>query len=121
MPGQKNSSQEKRSLHVNNPAPRSAAPVIREDVVSRLHDRVARESTLGVVPLRRRVGRGGGLEGMGRGVILERAPSPPATVLEPLAVLHHEVDVMQRARYRRGGERLQLFRVPMDLRHLGAI
>src|SRR5689334_20598479 len=74
---------------------RSAPSVIGEDVVSRLHDRVAPEPTLGVVPLRWLVGCGGGLEGTGRGVILERAPSPPAAVLEPLAVLHHEVDVMQ--------------------------
>src|SRR5213594_3402490 len=102
-------------------ASRSATPVMREDVVSRLHDRVARESTLGVVPLRWRVGRGSGREPPGRGLILEHGPSPPAAVGEPLAVLHHEVDVMQRARHRRGGERLHLFRVPMDLRHLGAV
>src|SRR5437667_5467128 len=99
----------------------SATPVIREDVVSRLHDRVARESTLGVVPLRWRVGRGSGREPPGRGLILEHGPSPRAGVREPLAVLHHKVDVMQRARHRRCGERLQLFRVPVDLRHSGAV
>src|SRR5213596_1225898 len=102
-------------------ASRSATPVIREDVVSRLHDRVARESTLGVVPLRWRVGRGSGGEPPGRGLILEHGPSPPAAVREPLAVLHHKVDVMQCARHRRCGERLQLFRVPVDLRHSGAV
>src|SRR5256885_13537346 len=58
---------------------RSATLVIGEDVVSRLHDRVAPESTLGVVPLRRRVGRGAGREGAGRRVIVERGPSPPAS------------------------------------------
>src|SRR5438094_1109060 len=99
----------------------SAALVIREDVVSVLHDRVAPQSTLGVVPLRGKVGCGAGREGAGRRVIVERGPSPPAAVCEPLAVLHHEVDVMLRARHRRGGERLHLFRVPMDLRHLGAV
>src|SRR5205809_4979901 len=62
---------------MNAPASRSATPVIREDVVSRLHDRVARESTLGVVPLRWRVGRGSGREPPGRGLILEHGPSPP--------------------------------------------
>src|SRR4029077_10180755 len=58
----------------------SALPVIGEDIVSRLDDRVAPESTLGVVPLRRLVGRGGGPELAGRGLIFERGPSPPPTV-----------------------------------------
>src|SRR5207247_5107772 len=77
----------------------SARPVIGEDVVSRLHDRVAREPTLGVVLLGRLVGCGAGPEGTGGGLILEHGPSPHAAVREPLAVLHHEVDVMQRARH----------------------
>ena len=34
---------------------------------------------------------------------------------------HHEVDVMQACRHPRTGERLVPFRVPMDLRHLGAV
>src|SRR5256712_10657089 len=102
------------------PASRSATPVIREDVVSRLHDRVARESTLGVVPLRWRVGRGAWREPPGRGLILEHGPTPPAAVREPLAVLHHKVDVMQRARHRRGGGRLQAFLGPVDLGHSGS-
>src|SRR5437870_3642153 len=102
------------------PASRSAPPVIREDVVSRLHDRVARESTLGVVPLWWRVGRGSGREPPGR-LILEHGPPPPAAIREPLVVLHHKVDVMQRARHCRCGERLQLFRVPVDLRNSGAV
>src|SRR6266568_5868161 len=105
----------------DNPAPRSAPPVIREDVVSRLHDRMARESTLGVVPLRRHVGRGSGPEPTGRSLVLENGPSPPAGVRKSLTVPHHKVDVMERARHRRCGERLHLFRVPVDLRHLGAI
>src|SRR4029077_20870996 len=98
------------------PLPRSARCVIREDVVSRLRDRVALESTLGVVPLRRLGGRGGGREGTGRGVMLKRRPSPPAAVREPLAVLHHEVDVMLRTRHGRGGKYRHLCRDPMDLR-----
>src|SRR2546422_1439568 len=89
--------------------PGSAALVIGEDVVSRLHDRVAPQSTLGVVPLRRHVGCGAGREGAGRRAIVERGPSPPTAVCEPLAVLHHEVDVMLRARHGRGGEGVPLF------------
>ena len=50
------------------------------------------------------------------------APHPPsAAVRKPLAVLRQEVDVMQRPRHRRRGERLELFRAPMDLRHPGAV
>src|SRR5207302_5953153 len=65
----------------------SATPVIREDVASRLHDRGARESTLGVVPLRCRVGRGSGREPPGRGRILQHGPTPPPPAAQPLAVL----------------------------------
>src|SRR5262249_14944482 len=55
-------------------------------------------------------------------VVVEYGPSPFAAVREPLAVLHHEVDVMLRARHRwRTGVRLLFFRVPMDFRHLGAV
>src|SRR5216117_2439813 len=75
----------------------SPLPVVRENVISCLHDRVAREPALGVVTLRRLVSRGAGLERIGRSVILERGPSPAAAVREPLAILHHEVDVMQAA------------------------
>ena len=42
-----------------------------------------------------------GPERIGRGVILERAISPSAAVREPLAVLHHEINVMQGARHQR--------------------
>src|SRR2546428_2181325 len=69
---------------------------------------MAPESTLGVVPLRRYVGRGAGREGAGRRVIVERGPSPPTAVGEPLAVPYHEVDVMLRARHGRGGGTLPL-------------
>src|SRR5438034_7154582 len=51
---------------------RSPLPVVRENVISCLHDRVAREPTLGVVPLRRVVSQGAGREHIGRGVIVER-------------------------------------------------
>src|SRR5205823_14996350 len=40
---------------------RSPLPVVRENVISCLHDRVAREPALGVVPLRRLVSQGAGL------------------------------------------------------------
>src|SRR5262245_10825320 len=58
---------------------------------------------------------------MRRGVIFERAPSPPAAVCKPLAVLLHEVHVMQGTWHGRLLEELVLFRSPMDLCHLGAI
>src|SRR5882762_6768070 len=96
----------------------SPLPVIRENVISCLHPRVAREPALGVVPLRRLVSQGARPERIGCSVIVEHSPSPPAAVREPLAVLHHEVDVMLGAWYRRCGERLHLFRVPMNLRIL---
>ena len=95
-------------------------PVLGEDVVSLLHDRVARRiHTWRRSPAAACRSWSAGLNLSDRGVILERGPSPPAAVREPLAVLHHEVDVMLRARHRRGGERLQLLRGPVDLGHLG--
>src|SRR6266550_6262592 len=109
------------SLSYITVATRSPLPVVRENVISGLHGRVAHEPALGVVALRGLVSRGGGRERIGRSVILERGPSPAAAVREPLAILHHEVDVMQACRHRRSWERFQLFRVPMDLRHLGAV
>jgi hypothetical protein len=53
-----------------------------------------REPALGVVFLRRFVRHSGGPKRIGRRVILERAPSPSAAVREPLAVLHHEINVV---------------------------
>jgi hypothetical protein len=94
-------------------------PVICENVVSRLYGRGAREPALGVVPLRRLASQGAGSERIGCSVIVEHGLSPPAAVREPLAVLHHEIDIMLGAWHRRCRERLQLFRVPMDLCHLG--
>src|SRR5256885_7456312 len=70
---------------------RSALPVVREDVISGLHDRVAREPALGVVPLRRLVSRRGGRKRIRRGVILERAPSPTAAVPETPSIPYHEI------------------------------
>jgi hypothetical protein len=78
-------------------------PVIRENVISGFHSRVAREPALGVVPLRRLGGQGAGRERIGCRVILEHGVSPPSAVGEPLAVLHHEVDVMLGGWHRRRG------------------
>src|SRR5204863_19149 len=86
----------------------SSVSVLRKNVISRLHFRVAREPALGVVRLRRLVSQGAGRERIGRGFILEHGPSPSAAVREPLAILHHEVDVVQASRHRRIGERLVL-------------
>src|SRR6266403_686674 len=96
--------------------------VLCENVILLLHCRVAREPALGVAPLRRLVLQCAGPERIGRGVILELAISPSAAVREPLAILLHEINVMQGAGHQRlTGGRLVLFRVPMDLRHFGAV
>src|SRR6478736_9621210 len=101
---------------------RSARPVLGEDVVAFLHDRMARVAALGIVPLRRRVTQCARGERVGGRVIFERAVSPSAAVCEPLAVLHHEVGVVLGAWHRRlTGVRFFFRRGPMDLRHLGAV
>ena len=69
----------------------SPVAVLRENVISFLHKRMARKPALGVVCLRRLLSKGAGRR---CGIIFERGPSPSAAVREPLAVLHHEVDVM---------------------------
>src|SRR6185436_10360500 len=76
----------------------SPLPELGKDVVPGLHDRVAREPALGVVPLRRIVSQGAWRERVGLDVIVEHGISPSAAVCEPLAVFHHEVDVMQSTR-----------------------
>src|SRR5208337_4689141 len=87
-----------------------------EDVVLRLHDRVAGEPALGVVLLRRRVRSVAGPEGLGRGIILEFGISPSAAIRKPFAVLHHEVDVVQPSgHYWLAGLILSLLRHPMGL------
>ena len=72
----------------------SPVPVLRENVISCLHERMARKPALGVVRLRWLVSQGAGHESIGCSVIVEHGPSPPAAIREPLAVLQHEVDVM---------------------------
>ena len=74
----------------------SPLSVLREYVVAVLHYRVASEPAFGVVFLRRLGGCGRRLKRIGRRVIVERAPSPSAAISEPLAVLHHEINVMLR-------------------------
>src|SRR5258708_26723802 len=100
----------------------SPLSVLRENVVAVLHHRVARDPALRVVFLRRVVRYSGGLKRIGRRVIVESAPSPSAAVREPLAVLHHEINVMLGAWHRwLTGVRLLFFRVSMNFRHLGAV
>src|SRR5262245_59363820 len=63
-----------------------------------------------------------GFEAVRRGVVVELCVSPIAAVREPLAVPHHEIEVMQAVRYeRRSGSLGALLRVPMNLRHLGTV
>jgi hypothetical protein len=90
----------------------SSRCILGENVVSVLHDRVAREPALRVASLRR-IGRlSGGAKRIGGWVILECAPPPSAAVREPLAVLHHEIDVMLDTWHRwLAGIRLLFFRV----------
>src|SRR5260370_23901988 len=108
----------KRATSADRQSLYSPFPVLRENVILCLHDRVTRKPALGVVRLWRLVGLGAGRERTGRGVIIEHGPSPSAAVREPFAVLHHEVHVMQSAGHRRIREVLVHFRGPMDLCHL---
>jgi hypothetical protein len=69
--------------------------VLRKNIVLLLHYRMACEPALGVVPLRRLIRQCPGPERIGRGVILKLGISPAAAVREPLAILHHEINVME--------------------------
>src|SRR5262245_44049881 len=91
-------------------AARSPLPVLREHVVSCLHERVAREPALGIVFLRRLIVYRRWRERVGRGVKFKGGPTPIAAVREPLAVPHHEIDVMLGSRYGRFWKELVLFR-----------
>src|SRR5262249_32740543 len=63
-------------------------------------------------------GRG---ERVGRGVIIKLGVPPIAAVGEPLAIPHHEIDIMQAVSHQRRSLGLStLLRIPMHLRHLGA-
>src|ERR1700722_6303945 len=72
-----------------------------KNVIFCRHYGVAREPTLGVGPLRRLIRLCAGPERLGRGVILKLGISPSAAVREPLAILHHEINVMERAGHQR--------------------
>src|SRR5260370_40751953 len=84
----------KRATSADRQSLYSPFPVLGENVILGLHDRVTREPALGVVRLRRLVGLGAGRERTGRGGIIERGPCPSAAGRAPLAVLHHVVLVM---------------------------
>ena len=72
--------------------------VRRENVILCFHYRMAREPALGVVPLRRLVSYGPGVNVSDAASYSNCGPSPFAAVREPLAVLHHEINVMQGVR-----------------------
>src|SRR5580693_8795761 len=96
--------------------------VVRENVVLLCRYRVACGPALGVVLLWRMILRIAGPIRSGRNVILKHGISPAAGVRELLAILHHEVNVVERVGHqRRTGEGLLMYRIPMDLRQLGAI
>src|ERR1700722_2643488 len=104
-------------------APTATSPLgkLRENVVLLLHYRVAGGSALGVVRLRRLICQRARPKCIGRGIILKLAIAPAAAVREPLAILHHEINVMERIRHQRlTGVRRVGLGVPMNLRHFGA-
>ena len=90
--------------------------VIRENVVSRLHARMAREPALGVIPLLRMVSQGAGRERIGCSVIVERGPSPPAALREPVCILAVificSIHLIQH---------FHLYELPMDFARLGPV
>src|ERR1700761_6040940 len=99
----------------SGPSRCSPLAVLGEDVIVVLHDGVAGKAALCVMFLRRFVGFVGRPECCGRGIVLERAVSPSAAVGEPLAVLHHEIDIVLGVRHRRlAGVSLLLFRAPVN-------
>src|SRR5579864_6148180 len=87
--------------HMPRKAGNLPRPVLRKNVVAVLYHGVAREPALGVVSLRWAVGLSAGLERSRGGVILEFGISPSAAVREPLAVFHHEINVMLSPWHRR--------------------
>ena len=99
----------------------SPVGVISEDIISCLRDRVARKLALGIVPLRRLGAHCSCRKRVGCGVILECRVPPSAAVSEPLAVLHHEVDVMLSGWHDVSREERLFLGVPMHLRHLRAV
>src|ERR1700722_6852832 len=66
-----------------------------KNVIFCRHYGVAREPTLGVGPLRRLIRLCAGPERLGRGIVLKLGISPSAAVREPLAILHHEINIMK--------------------------
>src|ERR1700710_2307683 len=97
----------------------SALPfaVLGEYVVSRLRCRVTRRPTLRVVALRWRAGQVARPERVGFAMIFKYGVPPSAAVCKALAVLHHEVHILQVPRYRCSGKELILLRRPMNFGH----
>src|SRR5579859_2194659 len=101
---------------------RSPRRVFCEDVVAVLYNGVTGEPALCVVTLRRLVSLGARRESVGGCVMLELGIAPSAAVREPLAVLHHEINVMLGTWHRRlAGCNVILLRDPMNFRHLGTV
>jgi len=93
---------------------RSSRPLVCEDVVPVVRDRVAGAAVLSVAGLRRLVTQCGGRERIGCGVVFELGMPPPAAVGQPLGVFQHEINIVLSIRHRRLTVlRLILRRVPM--------
>src|SRR5262245_13819336 len=82
---------------------------------------MTRKPTLGVVPLGRGASGGARRECIRLRVVVEDRVAPSAAVGKPLAVLSHEINVNQVARYGRLLEELVRFRSPVNLGHLRSV
>src|ERR1700722_942131 len=100
----------------------SAVPVLGENVIARLHHRVARVAALGITRLRRTVSQSASPERVGGGGVLELGISPSTAGSEPHAVLQNEIHVVLSPRRRwLAWVRFLLFWVPIDFRHHGTV
>src|SRR5579883_699480 len=96
---------------------RLSLPVLGKNVVSILRRRVARVAALCVIALGRFAGCIACFKRSGRLVVFEYGVTPTAAVRKSLAVLLHEIDVLQGAWNRSIGKEVILLGLPMDLGH----
>src|ERR1700723_2757521 len=96
--------------------------IFRKYIVPTLHNGVACRSALGIISLGWLIRGIGGPKTVGGSFIFEGSIPPAAAIRKSLAVLHHQVHIVECAGYERlSGIGFLLLRYPMNLRHLGAI
>src|ERR1700736_2321084 len=94
----------------------------RKYIVPALHNGVACRPALGIVSLGWLIRGIGGPKTVGGSFIFEGSISPAAAIRKSLAVLHHQVHIVECAGYERlSGIGLLLLCYPVNLRHLGTI